>query len=192
MTNKLTQKYLEKSIFIDLIICLILGVGIYLGKDYVVTFIKLPSNESIEKLSVSIITVGATLIGFLLTIITVIVTFKKGFEDTLINQIKSEEPELNPLIGTEKTIFDNKITKETQFYGTILHKKVVKVFIQATYEIGLILFVLLGLQFNLFSTSDYVFFIFASLSFLLLVLSIIRSFYIFQLFLNVHLHNKID
>jgi hypothetical protein len=181
------RRYLDNAIIFDFIISILLGVGLFYGKSIIRIFINLPSTSSVSNFEVSLITVSATLIGFLLTIITVVVTFKKGFEDENVNELNNFKED-SDIPG--KTIFDKKITKETKFYGTEIHKKVVNVFVKATYEISIILFILLILQFNVIKLPIAWNSIFSCCSFILLVLSVVRCLYIFQLFLNVHLHNK--
>ncbi|PCI97460.1 MAG: hypothetical protein COB15_07805 [Flavobacteriales bacterium] len=162
----------------------------YFGKSNIIEYINTPSPESIENFGTSLITVSATLIGFLLTIITVIVTFKNGFKDNILEASESIKKPIDPVEGPDSTVFDTKVSKEHQFYGTGLHKKVADVFVGATYEVGLVLFVILALQFKIITTTHFAVCLITLSAFILLGLSVIRSFYIFKLFLNVHLHDK--
>lgn len=177
------RKYLDYAIYWDLLICLIIGATIILLKSKTSILLPTPTNESLNSLSVSLITVSATLIGFLLTIITVIITFKKGFELDDKKSIKCIDKDIIP----KETVFDRKISKQDKFYTTDLHKNVVNVFINASFEIGIVLFVLLYLQFCN-SSIKLIWNSVIYLSLLLLVtFSVIRSLYIFRLFLKVHL-----
>src|ERR1041385_7570593 len=115
------QKYLENAIICDFILCILIGIGLFFCRCFIKDYINVPSKEVLDKAGESLITVCATLIGFLLTIITIIVTFKKGFEDKEeSNETKKEIS--NPEENQYKTIFNKKISKEKQFYGTHLHK----------------------------------------------------------------------
>ena len=184
------HRYLNNAILCDLALCILIGGCLFVGKPYLVGHVSIPTVEGIDKLGDALITVCATLIGFLLTIITVIVTFKKGFEDKMEGIDGKQEKVVNPSEIPSVTVFDNNITKEKQFYGTDLHKKVADIFIGATYEAGLILFLLLSLKLRIFPLSKFWFSLLTFLPFILLGLAVIRSFYIFQLFLKVHLHDK--
>lgn len=180
------RKYIDYAIFWDFLIISIIGLGIYFGKSVLSNFLNIPTIENLNGFNGSLITVCATLIGFLLTIITVIVTFKEGFEDR-----KNEKKiEILPTEIPDITIFERTISKESKFYNTPIHKNVVDVFINATYEIGIILFILLLIQFNIFNISILWVTILNLCVFILLIISIIRCMYIFKLFLGVHLHNK--
>lgn len=179
------RRYFDFALYFDLCITILLGVALSCTQQYLVNNLSIPPNTSLLNFGISLITVSATLIGFLLTIITVIVTFKKGFEENLNNEIKNENSLQD---GTRKTIFEKKTSKEKQFYGTPTHKSVVKVFVNATFEIGLVLFVLLSIQFSIIHLSDFNLALISFCCFFLVVLSVIKSLYIFKLFLNVHLN----
>lgn len=171
------QKYFENAIFFDLIFSILICVLIHVFKSNIAPFVCLPSFEILKDFVVSLITVSASLLGFLLTIITVIVTFKKGFE------IKPES-DLNK--NEDATIFDVKKSKDDLFYNTPIYTKVINVFFNASYELSLIIFFLLLVQFNISTYSSYWISIMIFLFFSSLVLTTIRSLYIFKLFLNVY------
>ncbi len=175
------RRYFDYALLWDLSLIILVGVLFTYKQGYLSGFITIPQNSSLMSFGVSLITVTATLIGFLLTIITVIVTFKKGFEENSKVEVSKGEEE-------QTTIFEKKTSKEKRFYGTSTHKSVVKVFVNATYEIGLVLFILLAIQFNIIHLSDFNIAIISFCCFLLVLLSIIRCLYIFKLFLNVHLN----
>lgn len=180
------RRYIDHAILWDFVLVVIIGTCLLVYKPLPKLIFNLPTFENINNFGVSLITVSATLIGFLLTIITVIVTFKKGFEEKTNNEPpKSDYSEI-----PEKTIFGRKITKETKFYDSEIHKKVVDVFVDSTYEIGFILFVLLLIQFNIINASIFCISVISFCLFIALLLSITRSLYIFRLFLRVHLHEK--
>ena len=158
----------------------------YIGKIQLSEFFNLPQRESLNRFGVALITVGATLLGFLLTIITVIITFKDGFK-------RVDNATVEPLSRDEEvteTVFEKIISKEEKFYGTKIYKKVVQVFINGTYEIGFVMFILLLMQFNFSFISLFWSSIISLSAFIILVLTIIRSLYIFRLFLNVHMPEK--
>jgi hypothetical protein len=177
------RKYLDHAIIWDLLFCFLLGTGLLLSKHYIGQHLSVPTPEKIDKLGDCLVTIGTTLIGILLTIITVIVTFKKGFEDAE----RAPTPKDTSVIP-ESTIFDTKISKEVQFYSTNLHKKVVDVFVGATYETSINLLILLGVKTNLFALPNSTICLLTFSAFIMLSACAIRSFYIFRLFLQVHLH----
>ncbi|MBL7935602.1 MAG: hypothetical protein JNM51_07320 [Bacteroidia bacterium] len=180
------RRYIDHAILWDFILVVFIGTSLLLYKPLPKLIFNLPTFENVNNFGVSLITVSATLIGFLLTIITVIVTFKKGFEDKANNgSQKSDYSEI-----PEKTIFGKKISKEKKFYDSEIHKNVVDVFVDSTYEIGVILFVLLLLQFNIINSSIFCISVIVFCLFIALLLSITRSLYIFRLFLRVHIHEK--
>lgn len=180
------RRYIDHAILWDFLFIIIVGVSLFFFKPLPKLIFTLPTIENINNFGVSLITVSATLIGFLLTIITVIVTFKKGFEDKIND--KQNNADLTEV--PEKTIFGKKISKETKFYDSQIHKNVVDVFVDATYEIGFILFLLLLIQFNIINASIFCISIIIFCLFIALLLSITRSLYIFRLFLKVHLYEK--
>jgi hypothetical protein len=186
------RRYLTYALLFDLGLCILLTLYAILFKEQVKTIFNATTMLGLNKLTNAMITVGATLMGFLLTIITVIVTFKKGFEDDKRKQTvvdNSENQKRDPLEGIQKTVFDHQVSKEVQFYNTNLHKRVGIIFTNATYECGIVLFVLLLLQFEALSISLFYFALLVLLCFICLCLAIIRSLYIFKYFLRVHLHD---
>lgn len=181
------RRYIDFAIIWDLLIVVIFAITLFFFKQQLKLIFGTPAILSIQNFIVSLITVCAALIGFILTIITVIVTFKKGFESDDKQKIeKSKKIEEIPSI----TVFDKIITKEQQFYGSDIHKKVVETFILSTYEIATTLCILLIIQFDIIKCSIFTISLISSSLFLLVILSITRSLYIFKLFLNVHLHDK--
>jgi len=182
----MVRRYLDYAVFWDLIFCAILAAVIFIFKSYIKAHFHFPTI--ISQVGTSLISVSSSLIGFLLTIITVIVTFKKGFEEYKKNKPVDEQNDASALEGPEQTIFDKIISKEAQFYGSSLHKKVAGVLIGAALEVGLVLSTLLGLQFELIKFTQVCTVLITFFAFVLIVLSLIRSFYIFKLFINVHLH----
>lgn len=176
------KKYLDKALVFDLLICILFSLVVFFSRCYLKNYIEIPSNETIDKFSGSLITVGTTLIGFLLTIVTVIITFKNSFQN--------QKPSTANEPSEEKTIFDKKISKEEQFYNSDIHKHVMNVFLRATYEVGLIVFMLLVFKSGVFSITTFWNMLINSLSFIIISLAVFRSFYVFHLFLNVQIKNK--
>jgi len=179
------QRYFDNSLLTDLILAIIIGLIIYYSRPWVQDYIQLPKSETLNEFNVSMITVSATLLGFLLTIVTVIVTFKNSFKE---KSIKAEETPKKVYEIPQETVFEKKIKKENIFYNTPIHKAVINVFISATYEIALVLFCLMAIQFNIIYFSTLLVAIINFCIFILLILTLGRSLYIFHLFLNVHLH----
>ena len=177
------QRYIDHAIILDFLFAVIVGVTLLMLRVPIERTFCLPTDENLEGFGLSLITVSATLLGFLLTIITVIVTFKKGFEEKPSTSSTSQSQTESP----SENVFNKKIKKETRFYSTPIHKRVVNVFVNATYEIGLVLIVLLLIQLSIADLSLYWNFIINLCILIILVFSIIRSLYIFRLFLNVHL-----
>lgn len=181
------RRYIDNAIFWDFLLATVIGTCLFLFKPVLKVFFTLPKVENIFSFGILLITISATLLGFLLTIITVIVTFKKGFDD------KSDNKSDNDIIKTDipkTTVFDRPISKETKFYGTQIHKSVVNVFINSTSEIGMIILIVLIMQFNIISTSLFILTIINFCVFIILSLSIIRCLFIFRLFLKVHIHES--
>lgn len=176
------RRYIDYAIIWDLLLVIIVGLAIYFLKPALKVVFTLPKVESLFSFGISLITVSATLFGFLLTIITVIVTFKKGFDEKTGNE--ESETSTNP----PKNVFDRHISKEQKFYGGSIYKNVVNVFINSTYEIGIALLILLFIQFNIVTISKFLIALISFGVFIILMLTIIRCLYIFKLFLNVHIH----
>lgn len=177
------QKYFEFGFYWDSLLVVLLIIFSCFGQSIINKLIIFQTVESLNGFIVSLITISATLLGFLLTIITVIVTFKKGFEDKTNNDNNNIDSNKKENI---KSVFAN-TSKEEKFYSSNIHQKVVSVFSNASYEIGIILFLLLILQFKIINFSLYWEFVLSFCSLLMVFLSIIRSLYIFKLFLKVHL-----
>ena len=180
------QRYFNYSLLTDVIFAIIIGLIIYYSRPWVQDFIQLPKSETLNVFNVSMITVSATLMGFLLTIVTVIVTFKNSFKEKINNKVETTPKEVYEI--PQVTVFEKKIKKENIFYNTPIHKAVIKVFISATYEIAFVLFCLMAIQFNIIYFSTLLVAIINFCIFILLILTLGRSLYIFHLFLNVHLH----
>lgn len=180
------RKYIDYAIYWDFLIAVVIGAILAFSKSKMIVLINVPSIEDLSNFGSSLISVCATLIGFLLTIITVIVTFKKAFEDK--NDSESEASSATDFPRT--TVFEQTVSKENKFYGSDIHKRVVDVFVNATCEIGIILLVLLTLQFNIISITAFGHSVICFCIFLIMLISIARSLYIFKLFLNIHIHEK--
>jgi len=180
------RRYIDNAIFWDFLFAVFIGVCLTFCKPLLKGFLNLPTIENVNSFGGSLISVSATFIGFLLTIMTVIVTFSKGFEEKT-NVKKDQKPTTE---FPEKTIFEEAISKETKFYGTQIHRRVVDAFAGATCEIGSILFILLISQLNIFSFSIFGNSVIRFCCFVIISLALIRSISIFKLFLKVHLHHK--
>lgn len=177
--------YLNHIILFDIIASIFTGGIIYFSSYYLTLPIELPNVSSLRVVNSTLVTVSATLIGFLLTIITVLVTFKKGFEDS---SNVNDAPIITDESGVpQTTIFDKKVSKEEQFYGSNLHHRVAKVFVGAVYEVGAVLMCLIIMQFEVISVPKLIFTTAISICCVLIFLSTIRSIHIFKKFLNVHL-----
>ncbi len=183
------RRYIDNALILDFIFIGIIISCLLFFKSFLRNFVELPSIDNLNSFGASLVTVGATLLGFLLTIVTVIVTFKKGFEDTVKSEV-NDKLKLDVTEFPEETVFDKKVSKEKQFYDTDIHKCVVDVFVNAAYEIGIVILALLIVQFNIFSSSIFWTTVISICIFIMILLSIVRSLYVFKLFLNVHLHQK--
>jgi hypothetical protein len=181
------RRYIDYAVYWDTIAAIIIGVLIVLLRQQIKLLFASPSIDNINDFADSLITVCAAIIGFLLTIITVIVTFQNGFRNIVNN---SSKVEIDPNGIPSETIFERHKTSEDKFYGTEIHKKVVDVFVYATYEMGMILFLLILFQLNALRFTIFTLFVICISLFLMFILTIIRSLFIFKLFLNVHLHEK--
>jgi len=175
------QKYFDYALIWDFFVAILIGTGLLIFEEKIEDFFVLPSSNSLDSFGVSLLTISSTLLGFLLTIITVIVTFKKGFEE----RVEISLP-LVPDQVPEASVFNKPKSKESIF-STPIHKAVVSVFICSTYEISIILFTLLILQLKIINYSIYWVFVICVCLLLIIILSIVRCLYIFKLFLNVHL-----
>jgi len=179
-------KYLNNAFYIDFLIVMVIGGALYFLQPILKDCIDLPSQKNLNFISGSIISIGATLIGFLLTIITVIITFKKGYSD-------SENMDSDGKVKFDKipvkTIFGKVISKESKFYESPLHKIVTNLFIVATYEIGFVIFTLVSIQFNIVSLDELINSILILMLFLMLVLTTLRTINVFRLFLKIHTGN---
>jgi len=181
------EKYLNRAFLWDTIIAILIGAILYLFRPYLSDYLDIPSMSDIDKIGTSLISIGVTLIGFLLTIITIIVTFKKGFdaEEKTVDTNNTKE------IGVpETTVFGKIVSKEDQFYGTPLYKKVLHVFIGVTYEISFVILILLIVQFNLVPLSQITLSLITLGCLIMILLSGLRSINIFKLYLNVHTVTK--
>lgn len=185
------QKYFEFGIYWDLLLAILLIIFSCFEQSAVNKLVLFQSTASLDGFIVSLITISATLLGFLLTIITVIVTFKKGFEDKPSNDGNTNPENVNGAGPVEEkkiaSVFSKPITKEEKFYKSVIQQQVVNVFGNATYEMGIVLFLLLIIQFKIFNLTLYWIFVLSFCALTMIIFSVIRSLYIFKLFLRVHI-----
>ena len=185
------QKYFEFSIYWDLLLTILIVIFSCFEQSFVNKLVVFQSIASLDGFIVSLITISATLLGFLLTIITVIVTFKKGFEDSKTNKGNPNSEKAEGAVPVEEkkieSVFAKPITKEKKFYNSPIQQQVVRVFSNATYEIGIVLFLLLIIQFKILNLTIYWIFVLSFCALVMIIFSIIRSLYIFKLFLKVHI-----
>jgi len=184
------QRYLNNAILIDLISVSVIGLASYVYCLNFLTNLLTSTPNAINGFNVSLITVSATLLGFLLTIITVIVTFKKAYQKKKGNPDEAQKETFDKTIVPETSIFERKISVDDQLYGTVIHKQIVMVFKQATYEISFIIVLLLLIQFNSETFTSQVIVILSFCAFILLTATVSRSLYIFNLFLNAQLEDE--
>lgn len=178
------RRYLDNGLLIDILLCTCLGIVLSLLKSYLEPIIIMPERTDASKVLDSIIKLGATLIGFLLTIISFIITFR----NTQLTQTKPAPTQKDKSNDPPtESIFDKKISPREVFYVSDIHKNVIRVFFGSVYEMGIVVFVFLGLQFNIFKPSDYFYILIVLLGFISMFLSVFRSFTIYRHFIKVHL-----
>jgi hypothetical protein len=173
------QKYLNGAIFYDILVGIILGFTFYLLIQKFSLNIDFPKDQS--GLVSSILVVSSMLLGFLMTIITVIITFKKGFEIKIENDCENYKKLNNP----ESTVFDKK-PKQHHFYGTPMVEFVTTNFIKSAIEISIVVIFLLIREFFNPNIPEI---ISASITLCIIVmlsLTIIRSLHVFKLYMMVH------
>jgi RsiW-degrading membrane proteinase PrsW (M82 family) len=78
--NRILDNYFKKPVFWDVIIAILLTVSIILFFDMLK--ISIPSSEVLYDLSKDISTIGFTSAGFVLTFLTIIITFRSNSEVT--------------------------------------------------------------------------------------------------------------
>src|ERR1035437_7181981 len=148
------RKYLNNSIVVDFLICVLLGITIHFLRPFFRENITLPEMDSIIKSMDSIVKVATPLIGFLLTIVGVIVTFKNNF-DSQNSTPKNDRTENDPNIPPSTNVFTQQVSKKEQFYNANMHKEVMRVFLSAVYEFAFVVFLLLSFQSGLFPLSRF-------------------------------------
>lgn len=173
------QKYFNGALLYDFIAGSIFGFAYYLLISKFNVSIDFPTEQS--GLVSSLLVVSAMLLGFLMTIITVIITFKKGFD---INQ-KVDCENYKTKSESASTVFDKK-PKQHHFYETDMVKFVTKNFTKAAIEISIVVISLLIREFfnpnipPVISAS-------ITLSMIIIIsLTLIRSLHVFRLYINVH------
>lgn len=181
------KRYLNCPILIDIVICLFLSVIIYYLRPFLRVHVNLPQMDSIFKSMDSIVKVATPLIGFLLTIVGVIVTFKNNFDSqNSTKKSDTSKSENNPNIPPETNVFSEPVSKKVQFYNGNIHREVMRVFLSAVYEFSAVVFLFLSIQSGLFTLTRFWAILFALLGFILIFIAMIRSLHIYRLFLNVH------
>jgi hypothetical protein len=125
----------------------------------------------------------------LLTIVGVIVTFKNNFDSQNSNKNVNLENVNDPNVPPLTNVFDQKVSKKEQFYNSNLNEKVMRVFLTAVYEFAFVVFIFLSYQSGLFILSRFWAILLTILGFTIIVLAMLRSLYIYKLFLNVHTKN---
>jgi len=106
--SNLVNKYLNRSIFYDFLTSLILGVVIY--SFIYCNFIVIPNQELIRNLMSDLAGIAFTSAGFILTILTVLITFKANSKKE--KRIKDYDSALSlffstPLYSTATHILKN-------------------------------------------------------------------------------------
>jgi hypothetical protein len=187
------KKYLDHCLLVDFILCILLGATAFLFRDQLKEVFTVPKDEVISKFMDSVIKLGATVIGFLLTIISVIITFRSTFlnqkmpDNSPKSKDKKDSGSNEPVM---KTVFDKVITKKEQFYTTDIHKQVMKVFLNSVYEMGVIVFLFLFIQSELLFISHFWKVLFVIMGLTFTSTAVLRSIFIYRLFINVHVENK--
>ena len=104
----LLNKYFQKPLFWDYSICsLICVISLYLHKKQI---LDLPAANDSISVTTDVTTIGLTLSGFILTLLTVLITFKSS------SRIKKIEPE------NSETIF-NLFFASPYYFETVKHLK---------------------------------------------------------------------
>ena len=170
--------YFNNSGFFNALFALIAGIATYIILPYL--HLSEGLYQSQTNLVNTLITLGSTLLGFLLTVVTIIITFKNSYKTT---ENKSQEKDY---VKEGTTIFDSKVDKEKLFYGTPMYYFVTKVFLAAIFEIGISLSILILLHFALNKSYLYYSLPVVISVLTLVLLAMFKSLYIFKLFLNVH------
>ncbi len=75
--NTLLDKYFNRPVFWDYMLSSVIGILAYLSVEYF-SWIKIPNPETMFAVSTDLATIGLTCAGFLITLLTVLITFKTG------------------------------------------------------------------------------------------------------------------
>lgn len=174
------QWYLDRALWVDLVLFLMMVVIWVITPKVKDVLCLLTDGSSLQEFRTALITVSATLVGFLLTIITLIITMGQAH----IQEMNSGPQKDGP------THADEFVSKKDQFYGTVISTKATKVFLRSTLEVGLAVVLLLVLQLDIKAISGQFMALLAIASFIIICLAMIRCFYIFGLFIHVHLSDE--
>lgn len=178
------QRYINYAVIYDFIIGSIISFLLLKFRIEISTVVKLPGLQSLRDLNEQMIPIVTTVLGFILTIITVIITFKDGFSEG--KDSKQVKTNLEKSVIPKRTFLEVKASSKGRFYGTEMHKHLIRVLSHAAIEFAILLIALLGLQlfFDLLSFYVVLVFLFCSLS--ILSMSLGRVLLMFYLFVNVH------
>lgn len=178
-------KYLNNSILVDLVVTVIVCTLLFYFKSKIEINLNL-TTENILGISKTLIGISSTLIGFLLTVITLIVTLKKSHESAV--DVKEEIKDYSK--PPTESVFDKKISKSDQFYGTDISKHVVKLLLYASYELAFVTIILLAIQLinNYLSFPYLIILLVFCLS--LTTMAVVRSLIIFHFYIKIHLPNN--
>ncbi len=179
------QWYFDYPILCDILIVCLGVILTFIFKNQIGQIFDYPSSVELDGFGTLILTVSATLIGFLLTIITVIVTFRNGFSQQVLQDKSEEVIDENEGIPID-TVFDKSLSKEEQFYDSDLYKYVVHVLISSVIELGVLSFGVLVVKFGIIDLSIFVLSYFYLSIFMILSLAVFRSFILFKYYLKVH------
>jgi hypothetical protein len=181
------RRYLENSIVYDLIFCAILGIVIFFCRPFLIRCFTLPEVEPLLKFMDAMAKVATPLIGFLLTIVGIIVTFKNNYDGQ--KPATSDETNQTSDYATPpaNTVFQKTIDKKKVMYGTDLHKRVMKVFLFGVYELTTVVFVFLAFESGFIKISRFWAALLTCLGFLIIFTAIVRSLFIYRQFLNAHI-----
>jgi hypothetical protein len=178
--SKLISQYLKYAFWSDLLLAILFMI-VFSKMDFY-PWMNVPSSADIDDISLTLISVSGTLLGFLLTIITVLVTFKKAY--------RSEEvilpDKVDYTVPPKTTIFDKLVEKEDLFYGSNLYKGVILIFSHAAYELALIILIQLFVQLNVIALTLKLDIALMIGCLYIVFITLIRSLITFHFFLKVH------
>ncbi len=181
------QRYINHAIICDLLLTVIIAFLIVKFQPEISAVIVVPNAKVLSSLNEQMIPIVTSILGFILTVVTVVITFKDGFIQTKNQRDKKGSANADKASIPTMTFLERTKSRKEKFYGTDMHRYLIVVLSHAAIEFGCLLVVLLISQLLFEAVPIYTIVTILVCSLFVLIISLARVVLMFYLFVNVHL-----